>query len=55
MNEKNELQDPRMARALCRFEVVSKYRALNPRRGLKKKLLEITDRYFHSGIDTLLY
>lgn len=40
MNEKNELQDPRMARALCRFEVVSKYRALNPRRGLKKKLLE---------------
>ena len=22
---------------------------------LKKKLLDITDRYFHSGIDTLLY
>lgn len=40
MSEKNEMQDPRMTRALCRYEVLSRYLALKPRRGLKRKLLE---------------
>jgi transposase len=40
MGKKQEYVDPRMASALRRYEVVSRYLALKPRRGLKKKLLE---------------
>ncbi len=40
MKEKHVDTDPRMATALCRYEVVSRYLALKPRRGLKKKLLD---------------
>jgi len=40
MKEKHGDSDPRLASALCRYEVVSRYLALKPRRGLKKKLLD---------------
>ncbi len=40
MVDKNENQDPRMSKAISRFEIVSGYLALKPRRGLKRKLLE---------------
>lgn len=34
------MNDARMAKALCRYEVISRYLALKPKRGVKKKLLE---------------
>lgn len=37
---KKETEDPRMAKALCRYEVVGRYLAMKPKRGLKRKLLE---------------
>lgn len=40
MHKRYETQDPRMEKALCRYAVVSRYLALKPRRGLKRKLLE---------------
>lgn len=40
MKGKHADTDTRMATALCRYEVVSRYLALKPRRGLKKKLLD---------------
>jgi len=40
MTTKREVEDPRMALAVCRYEVVGRYLALKPRRGLKRKLLE---------------
>ena len=40
MGKKDETQDPRMSKAICRYEVVGRYLALKPRRGLKRKLLE---------------
>ena len=40
MTTRHETADPRMAQALCRYEVVGRYLALNPRRGTKRKLLE---------------
>lgn len=35
-----EVQDPRMAMALCRYEIVGRYLAQKPKRGIKRKLLE---------------
>jgi transposase len=40
MGKRDETQDPRMSKALSRYAVVSRYLALKPRRGLKRKLLE---------------
>lgn len=40
MTTRHETEDPRMALALCRYEVVGRYLALKPKRGLKRKLLE---------------
>jgi putative transposase len=34
------MDDPRLAKALCRYEVISQYLAQKPKRGVKKKLLE---------------
>lgn len=51
MSRKEEWADPRMKRALCRHEVVSRYLALKPRRGLKKKLLEKLSQETWSGPD----
>ncbi|MBN2194892.1 MAG: DDE-type integrase/transposase/recombinase [Polyangiaceae bacterium] len=40
MATRHEAEDPRMAVALCRYEVVGRYLALKPKRGSKRKLLE---------------
>lgn len=40
MGRKQDIHDKRMKMALCRYEVLSRYLAMKPRRGLKKKLLE---------------
>ena len=40
MTRGRETEDPRMALALCRYEVVGRYLALRPRRGTKRRLLE---------------
>lgn len=40
MQTPNGVDDPRMAKALCRYEIISRYLALKPKRGLKKKLLK---------------
>ncbi len=40
MKPPNGMDDPRMAKALCRYEVISRYLASKPKRGVKKKLLE---------------
>jgi len=40
MTTRGETEDPRMALALCRYEVVGRYLALRPKRGTKRKLLE---------------
>lgn len=40
MTTRGETEDPRMALALCRYEVVGRYLALKPKRGTKRKLLE---------------
>ena len=40
MRKQEEWVDPRMAMALCRYEIISRYLALKPRRGLKRKVLE---------------
>lgn len=40
MTTGHETEDPRMAQALCRYEVVGRYLALKPRRGTKRRLLE---------------
>lgn len=50
MNKK-EFEDPRLAMALCRHEIISQYLALKPRRGLKKKLLEKLAQKSWSGPD----
>lgn len=40
MTTRDESEDPRMALALCRYEVVGRYLALKPKRGTKRRLLE---------------
>jgi putative transposase len=40
MTRGHETEDPRMALALCRYEVVGRYLALKPKRGTKRRLLE---------------
>lgn len=40
MKTRSGIEDPRMEAALCRYEVVGRYLALKPKRGLKRKLLE---------------
>ena len=39
-NQRQDKHDARMKKALCRHAVVSRYLALKPKRGLKRKLLE---------------
>ena len=51
MNPKKEAVDPRMAQALCRYEVVCRYLALKPRRGLKRKVLEKLAKETWTGAD----
>lgn len=55
MKKKHGDQDPRMAAALCRYEVVSRYLALKPRRGLKKKLLEKLSQETWTGKNGALF
>jgi putative transposase len=45
------VDDPRMAMALCRYEVISRYLALKPKRGVKKKLLEKLSQELWPGPD----
>lgn len=49
MSSNKEEVDPRMAQALSRYEVVGRYLALKPRRGLKRKLLEKLAKETWSG------
>lgn len=51
MKTAKELDDPRMAKALCRHQVVSRYLALKPKRGVKKKLLEKLSKERWEGPD----
>jgi putative transposase len=37
---RHQTEDPRLLAALCRYDVVARYRAHNPQRGQKRKLLE---------------
>ena len=46
-----EHDDPRTAKAIWRFEILSPYLALKPRRGLKKKLLEKLAAKTYVGLD----
>ncbi len=48
---KQDIHDKRMKMALCRHEVLSRYLAMKPRRGLKKKLLEKLARETWTGPD----
>lgn len=45
------MDDPRLAKALCRYEVISQYLAQKPKRGVKKKLLERLSRKQWVGPD----
>ena len=51
MKTAKELDDPRMVKALCRHQVVSRYLALKPKRGVKKKLLEKLSKERWEGPD----
>ena len=48
---RNEVEDPRMAQALCRYEIVGRYLALKPKRGTKRKLLEELANQLWTGPD----
>lgn len=51
MKPPKEMDDPRLAKALCRYEVISRYLASKPKRGLKKKLLEKLSKERWEGPD----
>ena len=55
MMKQKEVTDPRMDKALSRYEVVGRYLALKPRRGVKKKLLEKLAAERWSGPDGTLF
>ncbi len=45
------IDDPQLAKALCRYEVISRYLASKPKRGIKKKLLKKLSEERWPGLD----